>query len=300
MMSTSLPNRNLGAGWMLFIVACGFVLMPVVGTADDGTTGAETNVLGGWLPPSEFYPRYIADPLRPQNALTIQWIADTEIPDTGNARFGLRLGGSLGIYRWSHADSPGVGWQLSFEGGFAGQFDIDNSWDNTGWDGFYGLYLSWMVKPNLGFRVGSQHNSSHIGDEYTDRTGTTRIHYTREEGVLGVAWDFKPRWTVYSELGLGNGLSGSVTFRLESGLQFVSDQKFWKGRASHYAAIDIRTYEETDWSTRVVAQAGYWIPVGDRGAVHRFAVELGTGRSVMGQFLWDDETWLSIGWYYDW
>ncbi len=60
------------------------------------------------------------------------------------------------------------------------------------------------------------------------------------------------------------------------------------------------TYEETDWSTRFTAQVGYWIPVGTRGSVHRLALEFGTGRSVMGQFLWENETYSSIGWYYDW
>ena len=61
--------------------------------------------------------------LRPQNALTLQWLSDTEIPETGAQRFGLRLGGSFGIRRWHPEGEPHKGWQLSFEGGFAGQFD---------------------------------------------------------------------------------------------------------------------------------------------------------------------------------
>jgi hypothetical protein len=255
--------------------------------------------VGIWFPANDFYPLYIADPLRPQNALTIQWLSDTELPETGAQRFGLRLGGSFGIRRWHPEGEPDKGWQLSFEGGFAGQFDITWSWDNTGWDGFYGLYLSRMISPNLGFRVGSQHDSSHIGDEYSERTGIERIHYTREEAIFGVAWTFQPEVTFYSELGWGNGLRGGMTFRLESGVQYVSDQKYWKGRASHFAAIDLRTYEETEWSARMTVQAGYWIPVGDRSSVHRIVFEYGTGRSVMGQFLWDKETWFALGWYYD-
>jgi hypothetical protein len=255
--------------------------------------------VGIWFPANDFYPLYIADPLRPQNALTIQWLSDTELPETGAQRFGLRLGGSFGIRRWHPEGEPDKGWQLSFEGGFAGQFDITWSWDNTGWDGFYGLYLSRMISPNLGFRVGSQHDSSHIGDEYSERTGIERIHYTREEAIFGVAWTFQPKVTFYSELGWGNGLRGGMTFRLESGVQYVSDQKYWKGRASHFAAIDLRTYEETEWSARMTVQAGYWIPVGDRSSVHRIVFEYGTGRSVMGQFLWDKETWFALGWYYD-
>ncbi|MCW8985849.1 MAG: DUF1207 domain-containing protein, partial [Thermoanaerobaculales bacterium] len=255
--------------------------------------------VGVWFPANDFYPRYIADPLRPQNALTIQWLSDTEMVETGAQRFGLRLGGSFGIRRWHPEGEPDKGWQLSFEGGFAGQFDITWSWDNTGWDGFYGLYLSRMISPKFGFRVGSQHDSSHIGDEYSERTGIKRIHYTREEALIGAVWNYRPTTTFYSELGWGNGLRGGMTFRLEAGAQFVSAQNYWKGRASHFAAIDFRTYEETDWSARLTVQAGYWIPVGDRSSVHRVAIEWGTGRSVMGQFLWEKETWFAIGWYYD-
>jgi len=263
-------------------------------------TGSKKKKVGVWFPPSDFYPRYIADPMRPQSALTIQWLADTEVPETGAFRFGLRLGGSLGIRRWHPEGEPDTGWQLSFEGGFAGQFDLEWSWDNTGWDGFYGLYLSRMISPGFGFRVGTQHDSSHIGDEYTLRTGIPRIHYTREEAIFGVAWNVQPRTTLYSELGWGNGLRGGMTFRLETGAQYVSEQKYWKGRASHFAAIDLRTYEETNWNARLTVQAGYWIPVGDRSSVHRIAVEYGTGRSVMGQFLWLKETYFALGWYYDW
>jgi len=253
-----------------------------------------------WLPPGNIYPRYIADSLRPQNALTMQWLPDTEVPETGSARFGLRLGGSLGIARSHPKGRPDVGFQLSFEGGFAGQFDMKYHWDSTGWDGFYGLYLSWMLTPDLGFRFGSQHNSSHIGDEYSERTGRKRIHYTREEGIAGVSWRFTPRWRTYAEIGYGNGPTGKPPWRIQSGLEFVSEQRYLKGHASRYAAIDIRSYQETDWSTRVTAQAGYRFPVGDRKSAHRLALEFGTGRSVMGQFLWEDETYLAIGWYYDW
>ncbi len=283
---------------------CGIALLilaPVVDATDreQHDENGKTKKVGVWFPANDFYPRYIADPLRPQNALMLQWLADTEVFDTGAFRSSLRLGGSFGIRRWHPEGEPQLGWQLSFEGAFAGQFDLSYSWDSTGWDGFYGLYLSTMLSPQLGLRFGTQHNSSHVGDEYMARTGIERIHYTREEAVFGIAWKIEPRVTVYSELGWGNGLAGSMTFRLETGLQWVSQQKYWKGRASRFAAVDVRTYEDSDWSVRLTVQAGYWIPVGNRSSVHRLAVELGSGRSVMGQFLWEKETWLGIGWYYD-
>lgn len=295
--------RSLVIGSTILLLLASFAAPPAI-AGDDSLAEAtgekkqkkKTKI---WFPPADFYPRYIADPLRPQNALTMQWLSNTEIPETGAFRFGLRLGGSFGILRWHPDGNPKKGWQLSFEGGFAGQFDLAWSWDNTGWDGFYGLYMSRMVSDRFGFRFGSQHDSSHIGDEYSERTGRKRIHYTREEAIFGVSWRFRPHVTAYAELGVGNGLAGSVTSRLQTGVQFVSGQNHWKGRASHFAAFDFRSYEETDWSTRLTVQAGYWIPVGDSNAVHRIAFEYGTGRSVMGQFLWEKETYFALGWYYD-
>jgi hypothetical protein len=287
--------------WSAILLICSFLLAPVANAADEDEKKKtkKNKKVGVWFPANDFYPPYIADPLRPQNALSLQWLSDTGIPETGAQRFGLRLGGSFGIRRWHPEGEPHKGWQLSFEGGFAGQFDIAWSWDNTGWDGFYGFYLNRMVTPDFGFRIGSQHDSSHIGDEYSERTGKKRTRYTREEGIFGVSWRFRPYVTGYAEVGVGNGLAGSVTSRLQLGVQYVSEVKFWKGRASHFAAIDIRTFEETDWSSRLTVQAGYRIPVGERSSAHRVAFEWGTGRSVLGQFLWDKETWFSLGWYYD-
>lgn len=294
---TAQLNRSFGIAVSLALALLAF---STVAAADDQPSQSKPRRIDVFLPPAHYYPEYIADPLRPQNALTLQWLADTELVETGQGRFGLRLGGSLGIVRWYREGSPDRGWQLSFEGGFAGQFDLRYGWDNTGWDGFYGLYLSRMLNPDLGFRVGYQHNSSHVGDEYWQRTGVGPIHYTREEVVAGVSWGFAPHWRTYLEIGYGNGLNGEPPWRIESGLELVGDQRYWKHRAALYLAMDVRTYQEIDYSTRVTAQAGYRIPVGERNSAHRLAVELGTGRSVMGQFYNKKETYLAVGWYYDW
>lgn len=267
---------------------------------DDDEAATKRRFVAIFLPSGQLYPGYIADPLRPQNALTVQWLADTELVDTSGGRFGLRLGGSLGIFRWHREEETDRGWQLSFEGGFAGQFDIGYSWDNTGWDGFYGLYLSWMLNPDFGFRFGYQHDSAHVGDEYWNRTRVWPIHYTREEVIVGVSWRWARSWRIYSEIGYGNGLHGEPPWRIQSGLELVSNRRYWNERAKLYAAIDVRTYQEIDWSTRFTAQAGYRFPVGRRDSAHRFAIELGTGRSVMGQFYNKVETYLGVGWYYDW
>jgi len=113
-----------------------FALVPVsTAAADEPPVPDTVHRVTKWMPPSNFYPQYIADPLRPQSAFTFMWMADSEIPETGGSRFNLRLGGRRGIVRWHPEGEPDRGWQIDFEGGYFGHFDRGHSLDNIGWDG---------------------------------------------------------------------------------------------------------------------------------------------------------------------
>jgi Protein of unknown function (DUF1207) len=253
-----------------------------------------------WMPPADFYPQYIADPLRPQSALKILYMTDSEIPETGSSRFGLHLGGRFGLVRWHPEGQPDRGWQLDFEGGFFGQFDMANSLDNIGWDGLFGLYLSWLPSPDLGLRVGTKHDSAHVGDEYSERTGRPRIGYTREELVAGVSWRPAPKWRIYAEGGFGYGLDEfQDPGRLQAGAEIFGARRFWKERMSWYAAVDLQSYQENDWSVRSAIQLGFMLPTGRGTSRYRLALELIHGRSVMGEFAFRDETSVGVGWYFD-
>ena len=67
----------------------------------------------------------------------------------------MGLGGSFSLFRAHPGDNPNRGLQLDFKGGFFGHFDIDNSLDNIGWDGIYGLTLAWRPTETLAFRAGT-------------------------------------------------------------------------------------------------------------------------------------------------
>jgi len=144
-----------------------------------------------WLPEGSVYAPYLAEISRPGFGLTVVGVADNGIAEAGDLRFGLKLGGRLGLLRIGPPPGrEGRAWQLDLGAGFYGQFDIDHSLDNIGWDGLYGLVLSSAPTSGrgLGLRMGVQHWSSHVGDEYAERTGRRRIGYTREEVMAGVAW----------------------------------------------------------------------------------------------------------------
>ena len=276
-------------------------LVPFLATAADNPSVPDTaRLVTEWMPAPNFYPHYIADPLRPQSALTILWMADSDIPESGESRFGLRLGGRWGIVRWHPEGEPDRGWQIDFEGGYFGHFDMDHSLDNIGWDGLFGLYLSWLPREDLGFRTGIKHDSAHVGDEYAERTGRERIGYTRQEVVAGVNWRLTPKWQVYAEGGVGFDLDDfQDPGRVQAGIEYYGSRTFWKQRMTWYAALDLQSFQELDWNTMSTAQLGFLLPTGRGTSRFRLAIEVGTGRSALGEFSFHDGTYFGVGWYYD-
>jgi hypothetical protein len=259
----------------------------------------------GWVftvvPEANFYPHYIADPIRAQSALAMIAVIDSDIPETGSGRFALRLGGRFPIIRYHPAENPEIGWQLDFEGGYFGHFDMEHSLDNIGWDGVFGLLASWRPRPGLGLRFGTLHDSAHIGDEYAERTGQSRVGYTREELVLGVSWSFAGSWRVYGEGGHVYSESDHPErpWRIQAGLEYQGRRAFNRGRMFWYAALDLRAYEENDWRPRMTGQLGLMLPWNRGTARYRFALEVADGRTALGNFFLDEESYVGIGWYLD-
>jgi len=253
-----------------------------------------------FLPEAGFYPLYIADPLRPQSALMLIWVPSSEIPETGHARFSLRLGGQFPIVAFHPDRDPDRGWQLDFEGGFLGHFDLGYSLDNIGWDGLYGLLLDYKPTPDLAFRFGTLHDSAHVGDEYAERTGRSRVDYTREEFVLGVSWQATQSWRTYFEVGSQfGGEDFQERWRAQTGAEYLGRRLTSRVRASWYAALDLRAYQENDWHPRVTGQVGLMIPTRRGRSRYRAAVEVASGRTVLGEFYRSSETYAGLGWYFD-
>lgn len=245
------------------------------------------------FPPSNLYPGYVADPRRPQFGVALLAFPDPEIVDSGDQRVGLQLGGRFGLVRIQ-------GWQLDIEAGFAGQFDIEHSLDNIGWDGIYGFLLSTDLGNGVQVQVGGKHISSHVGDEYAERTGRRRIDYTREELVAGAAWSIDDRWRTYAEVGWGFAPReevGQKPGRLQFGLEHESAGSLGRGRAGWYVALDLGAFEERGWQVDPTLQIGLLVPSGDR----RWRIGLGVhdGTVPLGEFFREDETYVALGLWLD-
>jgi hypothetical protein len=232
---------------------------------------------------------------------------DSEIADSGDDRVGLTVGGRYGLVRVHPKGSPERGVQFDAQAAFYGQFDMEHSLDNVGWDGFYGLMLSWKPTGRLALMFGTQHDSSHVGDEYIERKGRTRLTYTREEFAWGASYSSSERWghggwRGYAEAGWAYHRGNTQLmerWRLQVGLEYESPLTLAGGLGGWYAAVNNGIWQERGWQSATTVQAGVKFQFADIGRQYRFAVEFRNGRSVIGEFFQQDERYISFGMWLD-
>lgn len=248
------------------------------------------------FPRNHLYPAYIADPHQTGFALEWQRYAHTDIPATSSDRFGVRIGGRLGLIRVGPEGAVNRGWQLSLDAGLDAQFDNQYDQDNIGWDGNYGLLWTARSDSPWSYKLGLLHTSSHLGDEYFERTGTPRIGYTREELVAGARWTPDARLSLYAEGGWaireGNP-DLQERGRTQAGAEFERPRVFWGGRLGWYTAIDLSAMQERDWRIDRSVQAG--LVVHNAGRPWRLGLSYYDGRPTLGEFFQFTERYLALG-----
>ena len=259
----------------------------------------DNNKSGGVIfPQTQLYPHYIANPLRPSFSFQNISYSKTEITDTSLHRYDLKVGGHLGIYR-SQPEKTNRGWQLTFGAGFHGEFDPASSEDNVGWDGIFSLSLEMRFNKTLAHRFGTQHISSHVGDELIERTGIKRINYTRQEIRYGMMWFMSPHWQSYIEIGKAYDLRNKLiqkSWRSELGFQY-ENKKYWMSNLGWYLAADFSSYEENDWDINTSLHLGIITTKKERN--YRFGFEFYEGRSPLGEFFQANEKYIGIGLWID-
>ena len=289
---TTMPRISFRCLCILFLILS--VIWAPDSYADPGS-GTPTKSTYLYFPDQQIYPINLADPNRPQFAVLFMYNTQSpEIADTGDRWYGLKMGGRLGLLQHTINNDSRYGWLLSLDVGFNGTFDIDHSVDNIGWDGIYSFLLSYRQNDAWAFKLGTFHVSSHVGDEYIERTGHTRINYTRQEYQLGVNLTIINNWQWYAELGTAFD-KGNNTLqdnrRAQTGLQYLPKQNGW------YLGIDIGATEERDWSLDSTLEFGKYISTGTR--TWRYGIEIYHGRAQIGEFFLYDEKQISIGLWID-
>ncbi len=254
-------------------------------------------------PAHTLYPRYVADPQPPQMRGGLLVAFDSDLEDrwgVGSQRWLLHAGERMPFARATFGAQDEHRIQIDGEAGVYGQFDLENGLDNIGWDGWLALRFSYHREGSpVALKLAYRHESSHIGDEFIERTGRGRIGYTREDLVLGAAWRPRDELTAYGEAGLG--VNTSADFQepgyARIGLQY-SDPTPRFGPWGYAAGVDVQLFEENDWdpgvSLRCALHAGL-----AAGRSLETAIEFYSGRSVLGEFSRDDERYLALTITYD-
>lgn len=250
------------------------------------------------FPEQQIYPVNLADPRRVQFSGKILYFDRTSIDQGGDRRFDLKLGGRLGLLHLSRDKNDQLGWLLSLDAGFHGQFDVTSSQDNIGWDGSYALMLSYRPDPRMAFKLGVYHLSAHLGDEYIERTGRPRLSYTREELQAGMNLSLSDNLQWYVETGWAYvrlNTQAQKPWRTQSGLQYRSGES--PHRVQWYAGLDIGGTEERDWQKDITFQFGWLIP--SRTRTWRVGFEAYDGKAQLGEFFQDDERYIGLGLWLD-
>jgi hypothetical protein len=248
-------------------------------------------------PPQDLFRPYIADPRRARMGVTVIEVTDPSITGAGDSRFGLRAGERAGLVRVHERGEPNHGWQVDLEGGYNGTSDRDQAEDVIGWDGVYGLQVAWRKNGSGSWRSGVFHTSSHLGDEFEDLTTDNR-NLTREDLYLAYSRDLTAAWRGYLELGYAVHMSDEGDLepgRAQAGLEYEPKPQWANGRLGWFSALDTSSFQEDEWKVNLNWQTGLVWPVHNAHTAWRVGIEVYHGRSTMGEFIEERETWIALG-----
>jgi hypothetical protein len=241
------------------------------------------------------YPAYLADWRAPDFSLSYFEVGASDVPQASLKRLGVSMGARFAILRWAPAKAPERPWQIEGEVGFLEQADPQHELDDLGWDGTYAVLLTREVRVGLFAQIGTKHSSSHVGDEYAERTGRRRIGYTRDEFTLGATRRSANGFAVFLELGVNYDLRDRAQqerWRVQTGLQKEWVPIRWE-RFGLFAAGQVEMLQELSWRADLDLRAGIRVQAGPM--LWRIGLHHRNGRVPIGEFTRLRESFLALG-----
>ncbi len=243
-----------------------------------------------WLPGAPVFRSYLADPLTPESGTKFMF----PLHGPGHVRIGNDLGSQRTLARWT--SDTGTMIDVGVEAAVFSRFDFNEDWDMDAADFRVGAPLGFRNGP-FSMKLHLWHLTSHLGDEYMERTGEERIDYHKEEIALGASYDWTPEFRTYADVGFGYYIDEvNKHWRGEVGSEWAGDL-LWTGPPTTYLALDVKWRQETDWDTAVALQFGLWFARGDPNSLAglRFYAEYYRGVTPQTQFPGEQIEYVGFG-----
>ncbi len=236
----------------------------------------------GWLPRAALFDPLIADPRWPRFSASLQFYqGDEELGTVGAPTFGA----AIPLYGWR---GLGIDWQAGLQAGVFSIFDLNaDSSDLINSDFFVGLPISTRYGP-LSAQVRVFHQSSHLGDEFLLRKPepVDRINLSYEGADLRLS--VKP-WNWLRLYAGGGGIFRSEPdldpWMVQGGVEVTSPDPIYSNLLYPIVALDVQSFEESDWGVNYSARAGVEFRSGWLATRRlQLVMEYFNGRSPNGQF----------------
>jgi hypothetical protein len=259
-----------------------------------GVPGLEAVEHGPWkhtlLPGTLLWSPPWADPMTPQ-----MYVQRTSLDNARTSRtIDTAIGATQGIWRYG-PDRPYQGLQFDM---FAVVFSrFGNYADDTANDFRFGLPLSWAFG-NWEGKVGYEHTSTHVGDDFIRNTLHFKQLHVRDEVVFGLAYRFTDHLRVYGQFGYAPHMSapipGNHPDRWDCGVEWLGRNPTGC-RGEPFALLDVNWRSDQHYATNTTVQVGWRWQGNENRANFRVFLEAYNGRSPFGQFFLDGERWFGGG-----
>jgi len=245
------------------------------------------------LPDGLMYPSYLAGQREPR--LGSEWVHDRRMGWLWNIAMGARVG----LLRFGTEDSllP-EGFQFDAEAAAFPRLQLNDDRDLAAVDFRAGAVLTSRQGPwETKFAV--YHLSSHLGDQFMlENLGATRVDFSRNALVLGLAYRPIPDVRLYGEAGWAFYDWGDTEpWEFQFGFEFSPARPTGPAGAPFFA-INAHLRQEVRFGGALTVQTG-WQWRGRSGHLFRFGLEYFNGKSEQYQFSDHFEHQIGAGIWYD-
>ncbi|WP_437191281.1 DUF1207 domain-containing protein [Planctomicrobium sp. SH527] len=245
------------------------------------------------MPEGLLYHSYLAGEKEPRFAAQWMWEQNRGLV------WETAVGGRWGLFRKGTEGPNGEGFQFDVIGGAFVRIDPEEESDVEAADFNAGFLGTWRTG-RWRFKLGYNHYSCHVGDEYLIKNPTfVRNNYVRDSILGGVMFDVTPKLQVYGEVYNALGTGGSAEpWELQFGVQYApSCETGFRG--APFFAVNGHLREEYDFGGNVNAQIGWAWRSGRANRLFRVGAQHYNGQSMQWSFADRYENMTGIGMWFD-